>query len=177
MLAMCPIFAKLLEVNAGLVGFFDKPLVEVPNTTEVAMDDFTFGAAADVKASILIVNASALYSQADGGSLKGLLSANIGLDLFMIRAEVGVGFDYKYSIATNEFYFHGLEDPESMLTDPVTLRAAVSFMLDDIHFQVFATSNTGNSIMDIVGNYQDVDMWNEYLNNASCGIAVKLNLI
>ena len=173
------LFAGTLELDLGIIGQYNSTLAETledsNNFQEFKFDlnDFNFGATADVKFTIADVNATAFVTKVEDVTiLNGLLSGNIVLDIFFVRAAVGLGVNYLYD-AENGFRFVGGD----FLNANLSVRAEADVILGNLRVGVYGYVPTLYTLSNITTfKYDEVDLEN-FWKNAVIGISLKTSLL
>ena len=176
----CCVFASrgLLDLTVGAVASSDYS-VSNPPKEKLSFDKFSFGADVEMKLAFLAVDGKALYSPTDK-SVKGIVSANLALDIFFVRVKAGLGYEYNYGFETKKMSFGNVNGESSQFADfknaCFDLNAGVDFLLDKLTVGAYATLPTDTSIAK--GNWSDLlpslkDNW----KNAKLGLVVGISLI
>lgn len=172
------LFAGTLEVDLGIIGQYNSTLgdtlEESNNFQEFKFDinDFNFGATADVKFTIADVNATAFVTKVeDKAILNGLLSGNVVLDIFFVRVGVGLGVNYLYD-AENGFRFVGGD----FLNANLSVRAEVDVLLGNLRVGLYGYVPTLYTLSNITTfKYDEVDIQN-FWKAAVVGVSLKASL-
>ena len=177
-LCLAPVFAGTLEVDLGIIGQYNSTLgdtlEESNNFQEFKFDinDFNFGATADVKFTIADVNATAFVTKVeDKAILNGLLSGNVVLDIFFVRVGVGLGVNYLYDV-DNGFRFVGGD----FLNANLSVRAEVDVLLGNLRVGLYGYVPTLYTLSNITTfKYDEVDLQN-FWKAAVVGLSLKASL-
>jgi len=142
-------------------GLFDLTLGVAASTTydiekakegeikNITLDDFKFGADAEVKLAFVSVDGKLFYDQANKG-ISGLVSANIAADIFFVRVKAGLGYQYTYNFDTKTF---SLGNEAGIVNDFANFKdacfdvnAGVDFLIGPVTVGAYATLPTETSI-------------------------------
>ena len=140
-----------LTVGATASTSYDIEKIEEGAWKNISIEDFRFGADAEVKLAIVSVDGKIFYDQANKG-ISGLVSANIAADIFFVRVKAGLGYQYTYNFDTKTFYFgNGLDGGyATKFADfkkaNFDVNAGVDFLLGPVTVGAYATLPTKTSI-------------------------------
>lgn len=177
LLSLSVVAARSFEFNLGASGTYNKGYNEIVEGVKPELGDFSFGLDTDVKLWLFDIQGNALYTNVNEEHiLNGIVSANVSLDILMIRASAGIGYDYYYNITTKNWLVAGKDNFDNFLDNPFYLRAAAEVLIDNLHVGVFATYPTGVSLQTFFTNIQEVD-WTNVLKGATFGISAKIGLL
>lgn len=126
---------------------------------DLSIDDFKFGADVDVKVLFLDVNGKAFVAKNDKGDtlLNGIVSANLALDIAIVRLKAGLGYQYTYNTKTQEIIYGStanVRDFEDFKDANFDVYVGVDVMLGDLSIGAYATLPTETSIGK--GNWGDL---------------------
>ena len=177
-LCLAPVFAGTLEFDLGIVGQYNSTLEEALESSndfqefKFDINDFNFGATADVKFTIADVNATAFVTKVeDKAILNGLLSGNVVLDIFFVRVGVGLGVNYLYDV-DNGFRFVGGD----FLNANLSVRAEVDVLLGNLRVGLYGYVPTLYTLSNITTfKYDEVDLQN-FWKAAVVGLSLKASL-
>lgn len=177
LLVLSSIFATGLNLNLGAAAMYNKGFKDFVEEQKVTIGDFSFGAAADIKLVILDVRATALYSKVgDDSILNGIITADIALDLAIVRIAAGIGYDYVWNINQKIFVFGGVDNFTDFRDAELLGHAAVDIMLGDIHVGLFGSIPTGLTFNNFIEKIQNMD-FDKIWERANYGLSLKFALI
>jgi hypothetical protein len=99
--------ALFADFGIGGAAFYNSPVLifqDVPTSSEgLGLEDFTFGANARFKLSLLQLDALALLTLGDAANVKAFLDAEVCLDLLILRLSAGAGPKFDYYFDSGDF--------------------------------------------------------------------------
>lgn len=149
---------------------------------ELSIDDFKFGADVDVKVLFLDVNGKAFVAKNGSGDtlINGIVSANLALDIAIVRLKAGLGYQYTFNTQTKDIVYGsangGVKSFDDFKNANFDIHVGADVMLGDLTIGAYATLPTETSIGK--GNWGDLfstvaDNWKA----AQIGVGVGFSLI
>ena len=170
------VIAKPFEWDIGISGTYNKSFNSLVNHEKIKVGDFSFGVDTNVKLTLIDIQGNALYSNINDESiLNGIISANLSLDIFIVRLCAGIGYDYRVNLVNGEWEIAGKTDFENFFDNPFYLRTAVEILIGNLRVGPSATYFTGMSLKDFFSNLGDVN-WKSVLEGATFGLSFKFSL-
>lgn len=177
LLVLGGVFAGILNVNLGVAAMYNKGYNDFIEEQKVSVNDFSFGAAADIKLTFADIGATVLYSKVgDDSVLNGTVTADLALDIFLVRLSAGIGYEYVWNINQNIYSFGGVDDFADFKDAELLAHAGVDVLLDGIHIGVFASVPTGLTFNNFSEKIKGMD-FDRIWERANYGLSVKLRLI
>lgn len=167
MLIPAALFAKGFSVGIGATAATGSTIASVMETQQVDAAIFNYGAYANVKVFLFSVNATLFPIFSEGQQyvpFTGDLSANLAVDISILRAQVGLSVNYFGATDFNEW--KAQFENENIMDAPLSLRAEVDIILGDLNIGVWGilpttlTLNTFDKIfdLDIKDRWQDASL-------------------
>lgn len=149
---------------------------------DLSIDDFKFGADVDVKVLFLDVNGKAFVAKNGSGDtlINGIVSANLALDIAIVRLKAGLGYQYTFNTQTKDIVYGsangGVKSFDDFKNANFDIHVGADVMLGDLTIGAYATLPTETSIGK--GNWGDLfstvkDNW----KTAQIGVGVGFSLI
>ncbi len=177
----CIFAGNVIGLTVGATAAYQKaPVGEVNKDVldDIQLEDFKFGADVDVKVFVFDVNAKGFIAKDTDKVtiLNGIVSANIAVDLSIVRIKAGLGYQYSYNTQTQDIFFgrkaNSFEEFENACFDIYT---GVDVILGPVVIGAYATLPTSVSIGE--SNWADIfttveDNWKSAQIGLSCGFAI-----
>ena len=177
LLVLSSIFAGAFNFNLGVAATYNKGFKDLVEERKVTIGDFSFGATADAKLIILDVGATALYSKAGEDSiLNGIITADLALDLAVVRIAAGIGYDYVWNINQKIFVFGGVAELKDFRDAKLLLHAAVDVMIDSIHIGLFGSLPTELTFNNFAEKIKEMN-FDKFWERMNYGLSLKVALI
>lgn len=149
---------------------------------DLSIDDFKFGADVDVKVLFLDVNGKAFVAKNGNGDtlINGIVSANLALDIAIVRLKAGLGYQYTFNTQTKDIVYGsangGVKSFDDFKNANFDIHVGADVMLGDLTIGAYATLPTETSIGK--GNWGDLfstvaDNWKA----AQIGVGIGFSLI
>lgn len=149
---------------------------------DLSIDDFKFGADVDVKVLFLDINGKAFVAKNGSGDtlINGIVSANLALDIAIVRLKAGLGYQYTFNTQTKDIVYGsangGVKSFDDFKNANFDIHVGADVMLGDLTIGAYATLPTETSIGK--GNWGDLfstvaDNWKA----AQIGVGVGFSLI
>ncbi len=174
-------------LSVGATAAYQKPIFTTEDgktnadvdLEKLSISDFKFGADVDVKLLFLDVNAKGYYQPAGDdspASINGIVSANLAVDLVIVRLKAGLGYAYGYAIGTEDGFKFGNNKVDNLAKANLDVHVGVDVLLGDLIIGAYGTLGTNTNIED--GNWTDLissvkDNWTK----ACFGVSVGFSLI
>ena len=168
-LAIIPaaIFAKGFSVGVGVTAATGATISSVMETQQVDPQVFAYGGYANVKLFLFSVNATMFPIFSEGQQyipFTGDLSANLAVDISILRVQAGLSVNYFGSTDFDEWKFQF--ENENIMDAPLSLRAEVDVILGDLNVGVWGilpttlTLGTFDKIfdLDVKERWQDASL-------------------
>ncbi len=150
----------------------------------VSIKDFKFGADLDAKVLFFDINAKCYYQPNDDkGIINGIVSANLAVDLVIVRLKAGLGYEYGYTIGEEDSFRLGNNAKgetkgwnKDLKEANLDVYAGVDVLLGDLVIGVYGTLPTSTSI----GNGDWAGLFSSIKDNwkaASIGLSVGYSII
>lgn len=163
-LAIIPvaIFAKAFSFGAGATATTGSTIASVRDGQGIKIEDFRYGAYANVKVALVSVNATVFPTivKDEPVTFFGDLSANLAVDVSILRLQAGLSVNF-YGMTDFKERFETKFENENILDAPLNVRAEVDVLLGDINLGVWgilpttATLNTLNEILEVQDRWED----------------------
>ena len=163
-LVMIPavIFAKGFSVGIGATATTGSTIASVQDGQEIKIEDFRYGAYANVKLALVSVNATVFPTivKDEPTTFFGDLSANLALDISVLRVQAGLSINF-YGVTDFKENFDVKFENENILDAPLNVRAEVDVILGDINIGIWgilpttATLNTLDKILEVQDRWED----------------------
>lgn len=126
---------------------------------DLSIDDFKFGADVDVRVLFLDVNGKAFLAKNDKSEtlVNGIVSANLALDIAIVRLKAGLGYQYTFNTKTSEMIYGstaGVKDFADFKNANFDIHVGVDVLLGDLTIGAYATLPTEVSVGK--GNWGDL---------------------
>ncbi len=169
-------------LSVGATAAYQKPVFTedgsaAVDVSKLSINDFKFGADVDVKILFLDVNAKGYYQPGDDkGAINGIVSANLALDLAIVRVKAGLGYQYGYVIGSDKGLEFGNNAVSELAKANFDVHVGADVLLGDLIIGAYATLPTSTSIEN--GNWAGIistikDNWQK----ASFGVSVGFSII
>ena len=167
MLIPAALFAKGFSVGVGATAATGSTISSVLETQQVDVNAFNYGGYANVKAFLVSVNATMFPIFNEGQQFvyfTGDLSANLAVDISVLRVQAGLSVNYFGSTDFDTWAFQF--ENENIMDAPLSLRAEVDVILGDLNIGVWGilpttlTLNTFDKIfdLDVKDRWQDASL-------------------
>lgn len=178
----CLFASNFFGLTVGATAAYQKALGTVTDegvdAKGLKIEDFKFGADVDLKVLILDVNAKGFVSKsaADETLLNGIVSANLALDILIVRVKAGLGYQYSYNTVTKDFEFGRNSSAFDAFKDAYfDIYTGVDVKLGPVVVGAYATLPTGVSIAknnwaEIISTIQE--NWKDAQIGVSVGFAL-----
>lgn len=180
LLASCLFASSPFNITLGVTSAFQKAnLGKVSEINEIAVEDFKYGADLSVRLLFLEANAKSFVAKDTEGNtlINGIISANLSLNIIILRVKLGLGYQYMYDTLSKSYVFgRGLTSYEDFEKAEFDIYAGVDIPLDKFVIGVYGTLPTGVSI--------EKNNWDEIIStvennweNAQIGVSIGINLL
>lgn len=148
---------------------------------DLSIEDFKFGVDMDVKVLFLDLDTKAFIAKNESGEtlVNGIVSANLAIDIAIVRLRAGLGYQYNYNFATKEILYGStarVTDFANFKDANFDIHVGVDFLLGKFTIGAYATLPTDTSIGK--GNWSDLfPTIEQNWKAAQIGIGVGFSLI
>lgn len=178
----CLFASNFLGLTVGATAAYQKALGSVAeegvDVKGIKIEDFKFGADVDLKVLILDVNAKGFVAKSanDETLLNGIVSANLALDILIVRVKAGLGYQYSYNTVTKDFKFGRNASAFDAFKDAYfDIYTGVDVKLGPVVVGAYATLPTGVSIEN--GKWAEIiSTIQENWKDAQIGVSVGFSL-
>lgn len=163
-LVMIPaaIFAKGFSIGIGATATTGSTISSVQGGQEIKIEDFRYGAYANVKLALVSVNATVFPAvmKDEPTTFFGDLSANLAVDVAILRIQAGLSVNF-YGMTDFKEKFEAKFENENILDAPLNVRAEVDVLLGDVNLGIWgilpttATLNTLDRILEVKDRWED----------------------
>lgn len=143
------LFDLTVGVTASTSYNFQK--IQDEGLKDFDIKDLRFGADVETKFAFLAIDGKVFYDDANKG-ISGLVSANIAADIFFVRVNAGIGYQYIYNLDSKTFYFGNALDMgyatkfEDFKKANFDFNAGVDFLIGPVTVGAYATLPTKTNI-------------------------------
>ena len=177
LLVLSSIFAGAFNFNLGAAAMYNRGFKDLVEEKKITINDFSFGAATDIKIAIIDVGATALYSKVNNETiLNGIITADLALDIAIVRIAAGIGYDYVWDINQKIFVFGGVDNFADFKDAELLAHADFEIMLDTIHIGLFGSLPTGLTFNNFMEKIKEIN-FDKFWERMNYGLSVKFALI
>lgn len=163
------IFAKSFSFGTGATATNGYTINSIINKESIDFSSFKYGAYANLKLTILSVNATLFPTFGEITTFFGDISANFALDFYVLRAQVGLAvFYHGYTNFKDQvkFEFEGGEILDSLLS----LRAEVDLILENFNIGLWGILPTQATLKTLDKIIEVKDVWKDTTLGLSLGL-------